>query len=191
MVGEFPPCTTLRDSISPTGLTGFLVSCAVLGYNGAIAGQSVKCQVGARYPNGTWPTKACHGRRRRMGQVRTIVVVLVAVIVAVAGWWGIYQFWTRVWPEQPGAQLAFFLLLFLTLTCTLVPLAAILNHRFAPKHVPPSPWRILRHSAWGALCLTSFAWLQTYRAFNLGFAFIVALIFVAIEVYILRMGSDS
>ena len=148
-------------------------------------------QVGTRYPNGTWPTKACHGRRRRMGQVRTIVVLLVAVIVAVAGWWGIYLFWTRVWPEQPGAQLAFLLLLFLSLAGTLAPVSAIFNHRFTTRDVPPSAWRILRHSAWGALCLTSFAWLQTYRAFNLGFAFIVVLIFVAIEVYILRMGSVS
>ena len=123
--------------------------------------------------------------------MRTIVVLFLAAIVAAAGWWGIYQFWTRVWPDQPGAQLAFFILLFLSLTGTLAPFAAILNHRFATEDAPPSAWRILRHSAWGALCLTSFAWLQTYRAFNLGFAFIVVLIFVAIEVFILRMGSDS
>jgi hypothetical protein len=126
-----------------------------------------------------------------MGHLRTIVVLLVAILVAAAGWWGIYQFWTRVWPEQAGAQLAFFVLLFLSLTGTLVPISVILNHRFSKPGAPPSTWRILRHSAWGALCLTSFAWLQTHGALNLGFAFIIALIFVAIEVFILRMGGDS
>jgi hypothetical protein len=86
---------------------------------------------------------------------------------------------------------SFYVLLFLTLTATLAPVAAYLNRRFAPQAAPSSPWRFLRHSIWGALCLTSFAWLQMQRAFNLGFAFIIALIFAAIEVFILRMGSDD
>lgn len=123
--------------------------------------------------------------------MRTIAVLLVAVIVTIAGWWGLYQFWTTVWPEQPGAQLSFFILLFLTLTATLAPIAAFLNRRFGSGPAPCSPWRFLRHSVWGALCLTAYAWLQTHQAFNLGFAFIIALIFVAIEIFILRMGGDS
>ena len=123
--------------------------------------------------------------------MRTIAVLLIAVIVAVAGWWGLYQFTSQVGPEQPGARMSFFILLFLALTATLVPVAALLNRRFGTGVVSRSPWRFLRHSVWGALCLTSYAWLQTHQAFNLGFAFIIALIFVAIEVFILRMGGDS
>ena len=41
------------------------------------------------------------------------------------------------------------------------------------------------------LCLTFWAWLQMYRAFNLGFAFIIALIFVTIEILVVRIRSES
>jgi hypothetical protein len=123
--------------------------------------------------------------------VRIRYVLLLAVVVAVAGWWGLSQLTGRVGPEQPGARLSFFILLFLTLTATLAPVSAFLNRRFATGTETRGPWRFLRHSLWGALCLTSYAWLQMHRAFNLGFAFIIALIFVAIEVFILRLGGDS
>ncbi len=123
--------------------------------------------------------------------MRTRFVLLLAVIVAVAGWWGLYQLTSQVGPEQPGSRLSFFILLFLTLVATLTPLTAYLNHRFGTNPAARSPWRFLRHSVWGALCLTSYAWLQTHRALNVGFAFIIALIFVAIEVFVLRMGGDS
>jgi hypothetical protein len=53
------------------------------------------------------------------------------------------------------------------------------------------PLRFFRHSAWGGLCLSSWAWLQTHRAFNLAFAVVIALIFVAIEVLIVRLRSES
>jgi hypothetical protein len=123
--------------------------------------------------------------------VRIGYVLSVAILVAVAGWWGLYQFTTRVWPEEPGAQLSFFALLFVTLAATLAPAAAVLNHRFAAKGSKPGPGRFLRHSVWGGLCLTSFAWLQSHGAMNLGFAFVIILIFVAIEVFMLRMGSEA
>jgi hypothetical protein len=116
---------------------------------------------------------------------------LISIVMAVAGWWGLALFTGRTWPEEPGALLSFFALLFLTLTATLMPVAAYLNQRFASQATPGTPWRFLRHSVWGALCLTSFVWLQMHRAFNLGFAFLIVLIFVAIEVFILRLGSDD
>jgi hypothetical protein len=125
------------------------------------------------------------------GIMRTLHVLLFSGVIAIAGWWGLGQFVTRFWPQEPGALLSFFLLLFLTLTATLAPLAAYLNRRFAPEAAARAPWRFLRHSIWGALCLTSYAWLQMHRAFNLGFAFIIALIFAAIEVFIIRIGGDD
>jgi hypothetical protein len=123
--------------------------------------------------------------------MRARYVLLISGVIAIAGWWGLGQFVDRFWPEESGALLSFFLLLFLTLTATLAPLAAYLNRRFALQAASSAPWRFLRHSIWGALCLTSFAWLQMHRAFNLGFAFIISLIFVAIEVFILRIGSGE
>ena len=119
------------------------------------------------------------------------VILVVAVLVAAAGWGVIYQLTVRVMPDQPGVLALFFLLLLPTLTATLLPLAVYLNHRFAPEASSRAPLRFLRHSTLGGLCLTSWAWLQMHRAFNLGFAFITVLIFLAIEVLIVRMKGES
>jgi uncharacterized membrane protein len=41
------------------------------------------------------------------------------------------------------------------------------------------------------VCVTAWAWLQTQRAFNLGFALLTVLIFIAIEFLIARLKGDS
>jgi hypothetical protein len=41
------------------------------------------------------------------------------------------------------------------------------------------------------LCLTLWAWLQMLRAFNLAFALIIAMIFVAVEVLVMRLKGTS
>ena len=123
--------------------------------------------------------------------MRDKLVTILAIPMAVVGWWGLYELTGKVGPDQPGALTFFFALLFVALTATLAPAAAYLNRRFAPEAVERDPWRFLRHSAWAALCLASWAWLQTLRAFNLAFAVIIALIFVAIEVLIVRMRGES
>ena len=123
--------------------------------------------------------------------MRYRVVEILAILVAVAGWWTLYQLATQTRPAESGILALFFALLFLTLSATLAPVAAFLNRRFAPKAASRAPFRFLRHSIMGGLCLTSWAWLQMHRAFNLGFAFIIALIFVAIELFLLRLRPSS
>jgi hypothetical protein len=118
-------------------------------------------------------------------------IPLAAVVVAAVGWWALFQLTDRVGPDQPGALILFFAMLLPTLTATITPLAAFLNRRFAPKASAHAPLRYLRHSIMAGLCLTLWAWLQIYRAFNLGFAFIIALIFVTIEVLVVRIRSES
>jgi hypothetical protein len=113
-------------------------------------------------------------------------VTVLAVLAAVVGWWGLYELTGRVTPDQPGAQLFLFGLLFLAVTATLVPPLAYLNRRFAPGLVARDPGRFFRHSAWGGICVTLWAWLQMHRVFNLGFALITVLIFIAAEVLIAR-----
>jgi uncharacterized membrane protein len=122
--------------------------------------------------------------------MRDRLITLVAILLAVVGWWGLYELMGKVWPDQSGATPFFFALLFLALTATLAPAASYLNRRFAPEATARDPWRFLRHSAWGGLCLASWAWLQMLRAFNVAFALIIALIFVAVEVLIMRMRSE-
>jgi hypothetical protein len=123
--------------------------------------------------------------------MRDKLISILALVVATIGWWGLYELTGQIGPEQPGALSFFFALLFLALTATLAPALAYLNRRFAPEAVERDPWRFLRHSAWAALCLTSWAWLQSHRAFNLAFALIVALIFVGIELLIVRLKGES
>jgi hypothetical protein len=118
-------------------------------------------------------------------------IPLAAVGVAAVGWWALLQLTARVGPDQPGALFLFFAILLPTLTATITPIAAYLNRRFAPKASTRAPLRYLRHSIMAGLCLTFWAWLQIYRAFNLGFAFIITLIFVTIEILVVRIRSES
>jgi hypothetical protein len=123
--------------------------------------------------------------------MRDRLITIGAIFLAIVGWWGLYELTGKVGPDEPGSQPFFFALLFLALTATLIPPAAYLNRRFAPQAVERDPLRFLRHSAWGGLVLSSWVWLQTQRAFNLGFAVVIALMFFAVEVLIVRMRSES
>jgi hypothetical protein len=123
--------------------------------------------------------------------MRGKLVTLLAILAAVVGWWGLYELTDKTVPEEPGALSFFYALLFLAMTATLIPPATFLNRRFAPEIVAQDRWRAFRHSAWGGICVASWAWLQTHRAFNLGFALITILIFVAVEVLIARFRVEA
>ncbi len=118
-------------------------------------------------------------------------IIIMGIVLAVVGWWGLYALIHQVGPQQPGALTFFFALLFVAVCGTLAPAAAFLNHRFAPEATASDPWRAFRHSAWGGLCITICAWLQMHRTFNIGFGLIIALMFVAIEVLIVRLRAES
>ena len=123
--------------------------------------------------------------------MRDKLISVLAVLAAVGGWWTLHQPVSSARPEQPGVLAVFYALLFLTLTATLVPVMAYLNRRFAHESMARAPLRYLRLSVLAGLCLSSWVWLQANRAFNLGFAFIIALIFVAVELFISRMRGES
>ena len=127
------------------------------------------------------------GRR----QMRNALITILAVLTAVIGWWGLAELTSQITADEPGALPFFYALLFLAVTATLIPPAAFLNRRFAPDAVDRDPYRFIRHSAWGGTCVTAWAWLQTQRAFNLGFALLTVLIFIAIEFLIARLRRDS
>jgi hypothetical protein len=123
--------------------------------------------------------------------MRDKLIVVLAILIAVIGWWGLYELTGQVTPEQPGVLAFFFALLFLAVMATLAPAAAYLNRRFAPGAAARDPWRFFRHSAWGGLCVTAWAWLQMHQALNVGLALITILIFVAIEVLLSRLRGES
>ena len=123
--------------------------------------------------------------------MKNTIITLLAVLTAVIGGWGLAELTAKIAADQPGAQSFFFALLFLAVTATLIPPAAFLNRRFAPVAVAKDPYRFIRHSAWGGICVAVWVWLQAQRAFNLGFALLTVLIFIAIEFLIFRLRSDS
>jgi hypothetical protein len=123
--------------------------------------------------------------------MRDLLITIVAVLLAVVGWWGLFELVWQVTPDQPGAVSFFFALLFLAVTATLAPAAAYLNRRFAPELTAHDPWRFLRHSAWGGLSVVAWGWLQMYRLFNVGYALVIVLMFVAVELLIVRLRGES
>ena len=123
--------------------------------------------------------------------MRNTVITILAVITAVIGWWGLAELTGQITAEEPGALPFFFALLFLAVTATLIPPAAFLNRRFAPDAVAQDPYRFIRHSAWGGICIAAWAWLLAQGAFNLGFALLTVLIFIAIEFLITWLRRDS
>jgi len=123
--------------------------------------------------------------------MRGKLLTILSILVAIVGWWGLYELTGKVAPDQAGVLPFFFALLFVAVTGTVGPAAAYLNRRFAPQATQRDPWRFLRHSAWMGICVASWGWLQMHRAFNAGFALIIAMIFVALEVLITRLKGEA
>lgn len=125
------------------------------------------------------------------GEVRPRPLIVLSILLAAVGWWGLYVLTSRSLPGEPGALTFFLALLFLAVTGTLAPAVAYLNRRLAPASTARDPWRFLRHSAWASLCVVAYAWLQVHRALNLGYALVIPLILVAVEVLIVRLRGEA
>ena len=124
--------------------------------------------------------------------MRNAAITVLAVLAAVIGWWGLFELTgATAATNEPGTLLFLFALLFLAVTATLVPPAAFLNRRFAPNAVAKDPYRFIRHSSWGGICVTVWGWLQYKSAFNLGFVLLTVLIFIALEFLIARLKGDA
>lgn len=123
--------------------------------------------------------------------MRPRILNIVSLLFGFIGWWSLYQLTSRALPDEPGALGLFLALLFLAVTGTLGPPVAYLNRRLAPGPTARDPWRFLRHSSWAALCLVAYAWLQAQRALNVGYALVIALILVAVEVLIVRLRGEA
>jgi protein-S-isoprenylcysteine O-methyltransferase Ste14 len=123
-------------------------------------------------------------------QMRNAVINILAVVTAAIGWWSLVELTGQIRWDEPGAMPSFYALLFLAVTATLIPPAAFLNRRFAPDAVARDPYRFIRHSAWGGLSVAAWGWLLEQDAFNLGFALLTVLIFIAVEFLIARLRSD-
>ncbi|NJL95916.1 MAG: hypothetical protein HC915_20390 [Anaerolineae bacterium] len=77
-----------------------------------------------------------------------------------------------------------FVLLYIAVAGTSIPLIKLLNGRFHGSFPPPPDWISVRQSLWVALYITTCAWLQIPRVLNGAMAFFLALCFAAIEVFL-------
>ena len=129
--------------------------------------------------------------QRNPGEIRPRLLIVMSLLMAVVGWWGLYELTSRTLPEEPGALSLFLALLFLAVTGTLAPAVAYLNRRLAPEATARDPWRFLRHSAWASVCLVAYAWLKAHDTLNVGYALIIPFILVAVEVLIVRLRGEA
>lgn len=113
-----------------------------------------------------------------------IGALIAALLMAVAGWGGLYQLVTTTLPRV-GPRWGFFVLLHVAVTGTILPLVRFLNVRFTPedRELPPGGV-IVRQSIWVGLFVVTCTWLQIPRVLSWPIVFFLALIFIVIEIFL-------
>lgn len=113
-----------------------------------------------------------------------IGVMIAAAVMVVGGWGGLYLLVTTELPRV-GPRWLFFVLLQIAVTGTVLPLVRYLNVRFTPISADLPPGGVLvRQSVWVGLFVVTCAWLQIPRVLNPPIAFLVALVFIVIEIFL-------
>ncbi|MBX3085979.1 MAG: hypothetical protein KF716_30365 [Anaerolineae bacterium] len=130
------------------------------------------------------PSPAARAVARRRIRADQRGVMTAAVLMAAGGWLGLY---VMIFPLN-AVPLAlyrwlFFILLNIAITGTALPFLWYLNNRFSGGH-PVMGGTLLREGMWCGLYCITLAWLQMIRAFNPALAFFLALIFIAIEIFL-------
>lgn len=111
-------------------------------------------------------------------------IILVAVVIAILGWAGLagLVFFTRA---PLLVRIAFFILLFIALMATLVPLTFYINNRFVKSGAAYDLRRPIRQSAWVALFFVVCVWLQMIRALHWIVVALLAGVFILLETFFL------
>jgi len=111
-------------------------------------------------------------------------LMLTAIVLAGAGWYGIYLIMTNALPTL-GPRWLFFFLWTSATTGTALPFLWLLNRRFRTSS-PAHPRILLREGILVGLFASTCMWLQLNRMFNLTLALLLAIGLFAIE-WLLRM----
>jgi len=114
---------------------------------------------------------------------------LAGVLLACVGWLGLFFLIQNVLPRA-GARWIFFVLLYMAVAGTSIPLAKLLNNRFRGSYPEPPDWISVRQSLWIGLFVTTCVWLQIPRVLNGAIAFFLALSLAVIEIF-LRLRERS
>ncbi len=117
-------------------------------------------------------------------------VLIGGALMGVIGWIGLALLVMTSWP-WPFQQWLFFVLVYIAVTGTSVPIAYYLNLRFTrPGHEMAPPGAILRQGIWVGMFVTTCAWLRIPRVLNWAIALLLAASLIAIEVF-LRVRERS
>jgi hypothetical protein len=112
-------------------------------------------------------------------------VLFSAVVMVVVGVGGLYLLVTTQPPRLAGQLWLFFVLLHITITGMAIPILRYVNVRLTPLNVPLPPGGIIvRQSVWVGLYSVICAWLQIPRVLTPIVAVLLALVFIAIEVFL-------
>lgn len=112
-------------------------------------------------------------------------VLISAIVMLIIGWGGLYLLVINQPPRLAGQLWLFFVLLDIAITGTAIPIVRYLNVRLTPINVPLPPGGIIvRQSVWVGLYIVTCAWLQIPRVLTPAIAILLALVFIAIEVFL-------
>jgi hypothetical protein len=118
--------------------------------------------------------------------------VLYAILIAIIAWVGLWSVVMQL-PVNSTSKVLFFVLLFVSITCTVMPPAAYLNARFGrPRNRRTYRMRFARQSVWCGLFVVLAAWLRMEPRRLLSTTLIVILmaVFILIETFLVMRESS-
>lgn len=111
-------------------------------------------------------------------------VLAASVLLMIGGWGGLYWLVTTQIPRV-GPRWVFFVLLFVAVAATAIPLLRWLTVRVTPdSRVLPPGGVIVRQAVWIGLYVVMAAWLHIPRSLTLPVAFFLALALIVIEIFL-------
>lgn len=106
-----------------------------------------------------------------------------AGLLIIIGWGGLYYLVNNVRPTA-GPRWYFFILLYLAVIGTALPVIRFINMRLANDAGQVTDSVVLRQALWLGLYVTIVAWLQILRVLGPVLAILLAFVFIAIEIFL-------
>lgn len=112
-------------------------------------------------------------------------VLLASMAMVGVGGIGLAALFTIALPRIGAELWLYFLFIHLLVTGITLPLVRFVNMRFTPLNAePPSGGVLVRQSVWLGLFAVITVWLQILRALSVVTLFLLALVFVVLEVFL-------
>ena len=108
---------------------------------------------------------------------------IAAILLASIGWLGLLYLTQNILPRA-GARWLFFVLLYLAVSGSTIPILQLVNNRLRGDNPEPPDWVSVRQGLWIGLFVTTCAWLQIPRQLDATRAVFLAMIFIVIEIFL-------